>query len=405
MFLNSMLFFLIFLFVFNIKLNFFPYYSNLVLSILGFCIVLFLSLDRNNLKVSKGILSLLLFLLCIPVSFSVSLLFNSDSADYYYLKTFFLNNIVYFFSAVFIFLIFFKDKKRNYDDYVKYLAIIVSLQLILSMIGFLNSSFFDFVFNFISMERDSSSLENMSEYRMVGIGASFFGSGVINTITLLLIANSLMKKNNKNFFILMVTFCIIAFIGILSSRTTIIGLILSLLILLLNLKNNIKFAVAVAVAVALFFIIYPILSVYNDKVSTIFDFGLGFLFDFKNSEAADSVGVLQKYFTIIPDNYKTWLIGDARFGDQMSYYKGTDVGIYRIIFCTGIVGLLIFFLVQFYILFKIRDDYLQKTSKFLILIALIVLNLKGVASFFVILIIPFILSMIDENKSNSEFYK
>lgn len=405
MFLNSILLFLIFLFVFNIKLNFFPYYSNLVISILGFCIVLLLSFNNSKLKISKDILSLLIFVLCIPVSFSVSLLFNSDSSDYYYLKTFFLNNIVYFFSAIFIFVLFFKDKNRDYESYVKYLAIAVSLQLILSMVGFLNSNFFDFVFKFIAMERDSSALENMSEYRMVGIGASFFGSGVINTITLLLIANSIMKKNNKNFLILMVTFCIIAFIGILSSRTTIIGLILSLCIFAINLKNNIKLLGGIGIVFTLFLIIYPILSVYNDKVSTIFDFGLGFLFDFKNSEAADSVGVLQKYFTIIPDNYKTWLIGDARFGDQVSYYQGTDVGIYRIIFCTGIVGLLSFFLMQFYLLFKIRDDYLKKTSKVLIFISLIILNLKGVASFFVVLIIPFLLSVMVVNKSNSGFYK
>lgn len=400
MFLSSICLFLIFLFVFNIKWNFFPYYSNLVISVLGFFVVLVLGLNGTKFKISKDIILFFLLMLLVPVSFAISLIFNSDSSDYYYLKTFFLNNVVYFFSAILIFTFFLKNKTESYDNYIKYLAIIVSLQLIVSMVGFLNSSFFDFVFRFIAMERDSSALENMSEYRLVGVGASFFGSGVVNTITLLLIADSIMRKDNKNFLILMVAFFIIAFIGILSSRTTIIGLILSSFIFLINFKNNFKFVVSITIAIAMFFVVYPILSIYNDRISTIFDFGLSFLFDFKNSEAANSVGILQEHFKIVPDNFKTWLIGDARFGDQISYYKGTDVGIYRIIFCTGILGLFSFFLLQTYILFKIKENYLRKTSKIIIFMALVILNLKGVASFFVVLILPYLLSIESEVKND-----
>jgi hypothetical protein len=400
MFLSSICLFLIFLFVFNIKLTFFPYYSNLVISVFGFLIVLFLGLSATKFRIKKDILILLFLMLCIPCSFAISFIFNSESGDYYYLKTFFLNNVVYFFSAIFIFAFFLKNKTESYENYIKYLAIVVSLQLIVSAISFLNSSFFDFIFRFIAMEKDSATLENMSEYRLVGVGASFFGSGVINTITLLLIANSIMKKNNKNSLILMMAFFIIGFIGILSSRTTIVGLILSLLIFLINFKNNFKFIGSVFIAITSIFIVYPVLSVYNDKISIILDFGLSFLFDFKNSEAANSVGALQELYKIVPDNFKTWLIGDARFGDQISYYKGTDVGFYRIIFCTGILGLFFFFLLQAYILFKIKEDYLRKTSKIIILIALAILNLKGVASFFVVLILPYLLSVESKVKND-----
>ena len=393
--LNLMFIFMVFLFVFNIKLNFFPYYSNLVFSVLGVGVVLFFFLRNPNLHINRSIFKLLFLMLCIPFSFCVSLLFNSDSNDFYYLKTFFLNNLVYLFSAIFLFFYFFRVKGLNYDDYIKWLAIVVSLQLIFSMIGFLNSSFFDFIFKFIAMERDFSTLGDMSEYRLVGIGASFFGSGVINTITLLLIADSIVRKNNKNFLILILCFIVIAFIGVLSSRTTIVGLILSCFIFLINLKSNIKLVYAFCAAFLSFIIVYPVLSVYNDRVATIFDFGLSFIFDFSNSEAASSVGVLQEYFKIIPDNFKTWLIGDARFGDQMVYYKNTDVGFYRIIFCTGIMGLLAFFVLQFYVLFEIKNSYLKRTNKVLIFAALVILNFKGVASFFVILILPYLLSVDD----------
>ena len=66
---------------------------------------------------------------------------------------------------------------------------------------------------------------------------------------------------------------------------------------------------------------------------------------------------------IIPDNVKTWVIGDGYFnnpnadpnfiGDNPTeYYKGTDIGYLRFIFYFGIVGLLLFALF-FYVAFSL----------------------------------------------------
>lgn len=403
MLLNStLLFFSLFLCVFNIKTNFPPYYTNVILAGLG-CVYLFSCFYLGNIKLNKNIFYFIILVLFLPITFFISLIFNLGSSDFYYLKTFFLNNIVYLLSTFFIYMLFFNEKRRVYDDYVKFLAMVVSLQLILSLVGFLNAGFFDFIFNIIAMERDSDTLGGMSEYRLVGVGASFFGSGVINCITLLLIANSIMNNSNKNNLTLIISFFIIAFIGVLSSRTTIVGLIFSFIIFFLNFRRNKKFVGTLFTILLVLIMAYPVINTYSERFSTLLDFGLGFLLDFENSEGSKSLAVLQEYFEIIPNNYKTWLIGDAKFGDQMSYYKGTDVGIYRIVFCTGIIGLIFYFLLQFYLLFKIKDKYLQKTSKLLIAIVLIILNLKGVASFFVVLLIPYFLSVVNKYGYNGGY--
>ena len=110
MLLNSiLLFFSLFLFVFNIKINFPPYYTNVVLAGLG-CVYLFSYLYVGNVKLNKNIINTIALVLFIPIIFFVSVFFNLGSDDFYFLKTFFLNNVIYLLSAFFIYMLFLRIK-------------------------------------------------------------------------------------------------------------------------------------------------------------------------------------------------------------------------------------------------------------------------------------------------------
>ncbi|WP_447294729.1 hypothetical protein, partial [Acinetobacter baumannii] len=76
--------------------------------------------------------------------------------------------------------------------------------------------------------------------RLVGIGASFFAAGILNSFFLILLAYYInYSKGKKNYFLLLTLFLIISIVGILFSRTTIIGIVLSIFFFL-NYKNLFK---------------------------------------------------------------------------------------------------------------------------------------------------------------------
>lgn len=383
-----MLFICFFIFLLNIKLNFFPYYGNLVLAFLG---LVFFILNNKYEKTNKSIFYLFLFLLMTPFIYVLSLLYN-QTTDFYFLKTFFINNIVFLFSAFFIYYFLFKNNNYliNYNNFILTTSQVILVQLVVSVLVYIFPALFDLVFSIISAERDSDTLQNFNESRMVGVGISFFGAGVVYSLALVLLADYLTR--NKSKFVLLVYFLTVV-VGMVISRTTVIGLFFSLLIVLWNFKYNLKLICGLFIAAsALVLILVPIVN-SNQELEKIMNFGFSFLFDYKNSQASQSVGVLFDMFGILPSKLSTWLIGDAMFGDQNSYYKDTDVGYLRIIFASGLIGLASFISIHIYMLFKIRKDLISNFSKFLIFLMFLVLNFKGVSSFFVLLILPFLFSI------------
>ncbi|HCG3454770.1 TPA: hypothetical protein NJU55_003646, partial [Acinetobacter baumannii] len=188
-------------------------------------------------------------------------------------------------------------------------------------------------------------------------------------------------KGKKNYFLLLTLFLIISIVGILFSRTTIIGIVLSIFFFL-NYKNLFKVVLLIFPLFFLLIIYGKTLSESNAQIA----FGLDFLFNTKNSQASSSFNGLKEMYDILPDNLKTWILGDAKYkvvsqnGDFSSYYKETDVGYFRIVFYNGLVGLLLFFFMTFYILKK--SFYFSGFLIFVLLLCFFALNLKGVATIY-----------------------
>ncbi|HFF4284057.1 TPA: hypothetical protein ACGCY0_003883, partial [Acinetobacter baumannii] len=144
----------------------------------------------------------------------------------------------------------------------------------------------------------SDTLQNFSEARLVGIGASFFAAGILNSFFLILLAYYInYSKGKKNYFLLLTLFLIISIVGILFSRTTIIGIVLSIFFFL-NYKNLFKVVLLIFPLFFLLIIYGKTLSESNAQIA----FGLDFLFNTKNSQASSSFNGLKEMYDILPDN-------------------------------------------------------------------------------------------------------
>ncbi|MBU3842005.1 MAG: hypothetical protein IAA47_03315 [Candidatus Fusobacterium pullicola] len=109
----------------------------------------------------------------------------------------------------------------------------------------------------------------------------------------------------------------------------------------------------------------------------------------------DSTNVLKNMWNIIPEDIKTWIIGDGKWMEGKKYYMNTDVGYLRLVWYVGIIGLFIYFYYLFFIYKNLVKDSSKeiKTLIGFIFIFLLVVNIKGYAEPFYLLFCLYILKM------------
>ncbi|MFW2066476.1 O-antigen polymerase [Acinetobacter johnsonii] len=363
------------IYIYFLKINFLPFYLIIPYFLLGSVVFFYEVLDK---KIVKKYFYYFIFVLLSFIWALFSYVYNSYS-DLYYIKETLLIGLIYFFSAFGIKKIFnFLDLDFNFEGVLKFSILAVLFQLLISLFANLFPTILSFFISIFNI--DGLSLEAMNSFmeaRFVGIGASFFGSGVITSFFLILLSffiNQYCKGRRYLLYFFIYMFFVV--VGLLFSRTTIIGVLLSF-IFFLNSKNIVKCVIIIFPMLFLsFFVIKGLFSI-NEK----FSFGFDFLFNFKNSQASSSVGDLAEMYKVTPENIETWFFGDSKYknfsnGDFIGYYKDTDIGYFRIIFSNGIVGLFIFILLNIYLLFK---SFPNKFLFLLLFLCLLILNVKGVA--------------------------
>lgn len=386
-----LLFFLVFFHVFNLKASLPPYNLILISAALG-AGLLFIQKDR----VDKKLFYVLLFIAIQFIVLLFSFLVN-QKVDFFFFKEIILNQFISLLSASFIVKMFAKKTNDNFTKLSLFIFGVVSCQLVLSYLGYLNKSFYNIIFTIFNLGNQEI-IADLSEQRMVGLGAAFFGSGVINSLILILIASFIITSRESSEKIkLLLMYFIIMLLGILSSRSTSVGIVLSLFIIFLNLNNLKLKTVLLLTLIAFIFLIFNIDLFDDTRFGKLLSFGLGFIVDFENSNAANSTYELVKMFSNVPDNLKTWLIGDSLYRDGYEYYKGTDIGYSRIIFATGILGLLSYCAFITYLIFNIHSERITFLSKLLILILFFILMVKGVVTFFPILMLLYLSSLNSKN--------
>lgn len=365
---------------------------------LGFPLMYFLSLAgivsfswsliNNKFKVEKNIIIYFFLTAIIFFSYFITLIIN-QYFDIFYLKEIVQFNILSFFSAYLIVSFYLRYISCDSGKFAIFFSVAVFFQLLISFLALLSPYFSNILFGLIdSTLLFENSLDSFSEHRMVVVGTPFFGSAIVNCFTLLLIASVFRKSDYKGLLIIM--WYVISILGMLSARTTIIGIILSFLILFSQtLRGGSRILIYLMIPGVFLSLVLSNIEL-SSQFNSIKDTAFEFLINYKGSKASESTSELVSMYDILPNNFKTWVFGDGYFKslDGM-YYKGTDIGYLRIIFSSGLLGLILFVLLSFFVILNSKISY-----KFLFLILFIALNLKGFSNMIYLFMLFFVFQSI-----------
>lgn len=215
--------------------------------------------------------------------------------------------------------------------------------------------------------------------RLYGIGAFFDTAGIRFSCALLGLGYLLTYKvSDKQTMCYWGLFFTIGILGNIMSRTTTVGLALALLYMVFaNFSLNILFDSS-----KMKFLIYSILLAgmvagityycyhHFPAFRNYLQYGFeGFVNWYETGDwSTGSTDRLQTMF-VLPDNLKTWLIGDGWFvhpDDPNGFYKHTDVGYLRFIFYCGCIGLSLF--VSFFICCTVILSHKWKEDRLFLLL-------------------------------------
>ena len=251
---------------------------------------------------------------------------------------------------------------------INYLAAICVVQCVIALLISRNPWVKDFVDSFLGGDGFMGKAEN----RMYGIGCALDVAGLKFSCVLVAISFVVMNglcQPKLQTTIYWIAYLVIAVVGNMIGRTTSVGVVVSLIYILVHcifygyrefLKSHVLPLLLLMVA------LLPLLIyLYNNSPKTREDLRFGFEGFFSLAETGrwetNSNNRLSDMF-VLPDNPKTWIIGDGYFDNPYSdpnfngdnpteFYKGTDVGYLRFIYYFGVIGLMsfvVFFLVVFW---------------------------------------------------------
>ena len=251
---------------------------------------------------------------------------------------------------------------------INYLAAICVVQCVIALLISRNPLVKDFVDSFLGGDGFMGKLEN----RMYGIGCALDVAGLKFSCVLVAISFVVMNglcQPKLQTTIYWIAYLVIAVVGNMIGRTTSVGVVVSLIYILVHciLYGYREFLRSRVLPLLLMMIaLLPLLIyLYNNSPETREDLRFGFEGFFSLAETGrwetNSNNRLSDMF-VLPDNPKTWIIGDGYFDNPYSdpnfngdnpteFYKGTDVGYLRFIYYFGVIGLIsfvVFFLVAFW---------------------------------------------------------
>ena len=268
---------------------------------------------------------------------------------------------------------------------INYLIAICVAQCIIALLISRNPLVKDFVDSFLGGDGFMGKLEN----RMYGIGCALDVAGLKFSCVLVAISFVVMNGHSHTKLhttLYWIAYLFVAVVGNMIGRTTSVGVVVSVFYMIVHclyngdsgyLKSRI-FPLVLMITVLLPILVF----LYNNNPQIREDLRFGFEGFFSLAETGkwetNSNNRLQGMF-ILPDNPKTWIIGDGYFdnpytdpyynGDNPTeYYKGTDVGYLRFIYYFGIIGLISFVVFFFEAFWNCASRHRQYAMLFLMLL-------------------------------------
>lgn len=298
-----------------------------------------------------------------------------------YLYSYSRSQIGWLFTAYLVTFLFFKVfPKGTLNQYLMFIVGAIGLQCVATVLMHENPAINDFLTS-LAMQTDLEELKRQQTEgaRLLGYGVAFFGAGLICGLALILITYILMSKRMGfiKLCLLGILYSFIFYVGLLSARTTVIGLAASLILLIiLMFKGNIgsgqgyKF-----MGIGLIFIIigYTLCFIYFPEYT---DWAFELFNNYEESgelrtASSDSI----QYMFILPPTVEMWL-----FGRGSMYFWGSDVGYSRLLFYFGLPGTIAFFYYP-YAMSKMcfSKDKLFNITLIVLFIYNLALNVKGLS--------------------------
>lgn len=353
--------------------------SKMMLAMVGLIILLFQALERRELLIDKRVLGVFVFALLYSLVSYCSVVYNNTNQYVY--ASYFVSMSVWLSGAYSVIkLIEYYHGKSSLQLIFHYMAIVCVLQCILALL-IDNIPIMKHWVNMVFIQ-DYEFLSRTG--RLYGIGAWFDTAGIRFSCALIGIGYLLLEIRSEKWIVLYVIMAsIIVIIGNFMSRTTSVGVILLIAYILLMrfrfkseiAKSTIQLFTKIIILISFLFIAF--LFLYNNvpEVYNYSQFAFEGILNYwdKGELGTDSTDKLMKMWKVVPDNLKTWIIGDGFFDDPhggRGFYKGTDVGYYRLIFYSGLLGLFCFVGYFLYCTFMLVAKYPKNRMIFYMLLLL-----------------------------------
>lgn len=190
--------------------------------------------------------------------------------------------------------------------------------------------------------------------RLYGIGAAFDTAGIRFSCALLGLGYLLTHISGTKKTWYWGLFIVISVLGNIMSRTTTVGLVIAVLYMtLINFSLNVQLNTSKMRFINITIVVIGLLAGvtfygyhHSPTLRYYLQYGFeGFFNWYQNGTWETSSTIILQKMIVLPDNLKTWLIGDGWFDDPNhpgTFYKYTDVGYLRFIFYCGSIGLSLF---------------------------------------------------------------
>lgn len=399
-----LLFFLVFVLIFRPEFVFIPMGINKFFGLSGLIVYFLDNQTRNRLRCLTNTSFKPFMLLLIPplICSLISLLINSTSDMYF--PQYVLSMLLAFYSAYLIAWGFIRIYGEvSCQRLTKYIVVGCVVYTLIAFVCFIKPSLFIFLNSIQRFDEIAEiAIDRTEGTRLIGIGAQFFTSAIVNGISLILIGASMVvyRHNYQEKLLILTAFIVISILGIMMARTLMFGILIGGGIFAFSFIRSTRdffqsIVVIMLFAVIAFLVLPAILKNYSSSFDVLSSFGFEMFINKAEGGRFESHSMLHLYemWNTIPHDTKSWIIGDGLWTSNEGYYMNVDLGYLRHIWYFGIIGT--FFIFRYYFLsikYIFWDKKLFSPKYRLITLSLIlfvlILNAKGGCDLF-IYIIPF----------------
>lgn len=410
---NIIPYIVVFFYLYPVPFIFLPVSTRVLFGVFGFLILATEILQyKIKLKLNKRLVYFLVLLLLIPFVALISIGINQTS-DIEFIK-YPISMLTILFASYFVAKILNNYyQKLDFQNVSLLMINIILIQAIIAFTMFLIPELRDFLLGIQRLSAENiEKMSDLFEFRVIGFGTMFFDAGVISGFGLILIGLILRfyQLTSKQVVTISIKFLFILIVGMMMARTTLIGGLLGLMLIFMpkNLKATISMVRKrflfilniVVIPIILMMILFFLVPKIGEIFEPLFNFAFEIFINYFEKGSAESASTNQlKNMYIFPENIKTWIIGDGLWMaiDGSGYYMHTDVGYLRLIYYFGVIGLLIYFMTEFYLLKITFRNYRFNIHIYgMIFLYLLILNLKGYTVFLSLILIYYSTSIINK---------